>query len=158
MKKFLTLLASLAVCLAAGWVGSLFTTASQINGWYTALRKPGWTPPNWLFVPVWTLLFILMGLALYLVIRHTHSRRRRWLALILFGLQLALNILWSILFFGQRHVLLALGELLILWLAIVATVLSFYGINRRAAYLLLPYLLWVSFAAFLNGAIYWLNR
>lgn len=153
-KQDLGLLAvALALPQAAGLLGSVFT-ASAIPTWYTTLVRPEIAPPNWVFAPVWTTLFLLMGIALFLVWRST-SRKR--VAMVLFFVQLALNVLWSVLFFGLHSVSLALVGVGVLWVAIAATAVAFYKISRTAAWLLLPYLLWVSFAAFLNYRFWVLN-
>ena len=152
---FLKLLVSIAVCLLAGSLGSIFTTPA-ISGWYTTLNKPSFNPPNWLFAPVWTTLFILMGIALFLVWRQ--GVKGSGVALIFFAVQLIFNILWSFLFFKLQSPHYALLEIIALWLLIAITLLKFLKISNAAGLLLLPYLLWVSFAAFLNFSIYQLNK
>ncbi len=148
----------LIICLAtpqlAGAVGSLFTM-SAIPTWYATLTKPYLAPPNWVFGPVWTLLFLLMGIAAFLVWRTGLERKDTRVALAVFMGQLALNVLWSVLFFGMRSLGGAFVELVILWAAILATILVFARISRTAAWLLVPYLAWVSFAGYLNFS-YWL--
>ncbi len=141
---------------AAAAVGSLFTTPA-IPGWYESLRKPAWTPPNWLFGPVWTLLYLAMGTAAWLVWRERGFAGAR-LALIVFFAQLVLNALWSILFFGLRSPGAALAEIVFLWAAIFATMAAFWRVSRPAGWLFVPYLWWVTFAMFLNHAIWRLNR
>lgn len=146
----------LALCLllpqAAGAVGALFTTPN-IPTWYATLPKPALAPPNWVFGPVWTTLFLLMGIAAYLLWRRGLSRPGARLALSLFLVQLGLNVLWSALFFGMRNPAAAFSEIIVLWLAIAATIAAFYRVSRTAAALLVPYLLWVSFASYLNFGI-----
>lgn len=149
------LLAFLTVCLAAGGIGSV-ATISQIPTWYATLQKPSWTPPSWLFGPVWTTLYLMMGLAAWLVWRQEPSSRSR--PLLLFWLQLALNTLWSFLFFACESPGLGFAEIILLWLAIAATIVAFRTYSVPAALLLLPYLGWVSFASFLNFTIWRLNR
>lgn len=147
----LLLLAVVAVMAIGGW-----TTAEAIPQWYEGLSKPSWTPPNWLFGPVWTVLYILMAIAAWLVWR----RRRNGnvgTAMGAWWVQLALNLLWTLLFFGLRQPLWALVEIVLLWLAILLTLVLFNRIRRLAAALLLPYLLWVSYAASLNAGIVALN-
>ncbi len=169
IKHPIKLFVSLLLPQLAGGIGALFTS-SRIPTWYAALEKPALNPPSWVFGPVWTLLFILMGVAAFLVWRRlpgsgirkqiykfTGMHNHITMALALFLFQLFLNTLWSILFFGLQSPGLALLEIAALWLAIVATMLSFYRISRVAAYLLIPYLLWVSFASYLNYAIWSLN-
>ena len=146
MKK---LLYAIIICQLAGLIGSVFTDTGM---WYQNLVKPFFQPPNYLFGIVWPILFLLMGIALYLV-----WDRRNICALRLFGLQLVLNILWSALFFGLKQPILALIEIFVLWYFILLTTKEFYKINKTAGYLLVPYLLWVSFAIALNLAIVILN-
>lgn len=153
--NILKLLSAIALCQLAGFIGSWFTTPA-IRSWYVFLEKPDFNPPNWLFAPVWTLLFILMAISLYLVWQSTAKKKTQ--ALIIFYLQLGLNIIWSVIFFGLKNPGLAFGEILFLWLLILLTITSFYKINKTSAYLLTPYLVWVSFAAFLNFLIWNLNR
>jgi benzodiazapine receptor len=142
---------AILICEAAGLIGTIFTSDS-ISTWYTTITKPSFNPPNWIFGPVWTTLFALMGVALYLVWK---QRNRK--ALYIFGAQLVLNILWSVIFFGLHSPMWAFVEIVILWLMILWTILTFYKINKVAAYLLVPYILWVSFASVLNFAIWRLN-
>lgn len=146
------LVASLALPQLAGGIGALFTSPA-IAGWYSQLAKPGFTPPSWLFGPAWTTLFALMGVALFLVWRRRASRHLAQAAYVTFGVQLGLNVLWSVLFFGLRQPLWAFGEIAVLWLAILATILTFRRIRPLAAWLLIPYLAWVTFASCLNYAI-----
>jgi len=163
-----------------GFIGSIFTTPS-IPTWYASLQKPDFVPPNWLFAPVWTFLFLLMGISLYLVwaknwnIQVSENKmptRKAWNpiseklwsgswreenAIAIFSLQLALNILWSVIFFGLKMPGPAFFEILMLWVTIVYTIINFYRVSKVSAYILVPYLLWVSFAAFLNFSIWQLN-
>ena len=143
-------------CQAAGMVGALFTSPA-IPKWYANLHKPAFNPPNWIFAPVWTFLFLLMGISVFLVWNKIGEDKKVKTALSVFILQLALNTLWSILFFGLRSPLYAFGEIIILWLAILVTILNFYRISKAAAFMLLPYILWVSFAVILNFVIVILN-
>jgi len=147
------LIVSIAIPLIAAGIGSFFTTKS-IPNWYAALQKPAFNPPNWIFGPVWTILFIMMGIALYLV---WTSGKANNAALWIFGIQLGLNVLWSILFFGMQSPLWAFVDIIALWLAILATIISFYSVSAIASYLLIPYILWVSFATILNWKIMVLN-
>lgn len=143
------------VCFGVAWAASQFITP-EIGGWYARLRKPAWTPPNWLFGPVWTALYLSMGVAAWLV-----WRGRGWagarLPLSLFAAQLALNGLWSIIFFGLHRTGAAFAEIILLWCAIAATLASFRRASPPAAALMLPYLLWVTYAAALNLAIWRMN-
>lgn len=142
---------------SAGIIGSVFT-APAIPGWYADLTKPALNPPAWVFGPVWTTLFALMGVAAFLVWKKGLDRKDARIALCLFIIQLVLNTLWSIIFFGLHSLGGALIEIIFLWLAILATIISFFNISKTAAWLLVPYLLWVSFATYLNAAIWVLNR
>lgn len=146
---------SLAVCLAAGGLGSLATSA-KIPTWYATLAKPAWNPPNWVFGPVWTTLYVLMAIAAFLVWqRRGHPAARRGLQW--FAAQLALNTLWSFLFFGLESPGLAMLEIVALWAAIAVTIAHFRQVSMPAAWMLAPYLGWVSFASGLNFAIWRLN-
>jgi translocator protein len=142
------------VCFLAAGLGSLFTMVS-LGGWYTALVKPSWNPPSWLFGPVWTALYAMMAVAGWLVWRQGGPGGR--LALQLFAVQLVLNVGWSAVFFGLQMPGLAFAEILALWVAIAATLRTSWRVSRPAGILLVPYLLWVSFAAVLNFAIWRLN-
>ncbi len=156
MKNLIKLILAVLLSLMAGVVGSFFTFSS-IEDWYQFLEKPILNPPNWVFGPVWTLLYILMGVALFLVWKKGWENKSVKLAMVLFFLQLGLNALWSILFFGFQNPFLAFVEIVILWLLIVITMENFYQISKLAMYLLIPYLLWVSFASYLNASIWLLN-
>jgi len=153
MKK---LFISILICLFAGFIGSFFTS-SAIPTWYTTLQKPFFAPPNWVFFPVWTSLFIMMGISLFLVLQKGWEDKKVKTAIYVFAIQLVLNALWSVAFFGFKSPLLGLMEIIILWVAIAATILSFMKVSRTAAYLLIPYIIWVSFAAILNFSIWGLN-
>jgi len=150
------IIVSVLICQGVGAVGSIFTSPA-ISTWYAILQKPSFNPPNWIFAPVWTILFLLMGISLYLIWSKGWADKRVKIALFIFGIQLVLNILWSFLFFGLQSPLYAFIEIIILWLAILLTIISFYRISKPAAYLLLPYILWVSFASILNFSIMILN-
>lgn len=143
------------ICFAAAAVGGYFTSTS-VRTWYQEISKPAWNPPEWLFGPVWTVLFAMMGVALWLVWRAAGWQDARW-ALIVFGIQLVLNATWSGLFFGARNPGLAFAEVLLLWCAIVASITAFWPHSRVAAALLIPYLAWSTFAVCLNFAIWRLN-
>ena len=155
--SLLKLLASLAVVLAAGGIGSL-ATMRAIPTWYQTLTKPPFSPPGWLFGPAWTLLYLLMAVAAWLVWKQGMGAAGVKLALAVFLAQLVLNALWSIFFFGLRSPLAGLVDIVILWLAILATIVLFFRVSVPAGILLLPYIAWVSFAAVLNAAILRLNR
>lgn len=153
----LKLTASIIVCQLAGIVGSLFTTPA-IPTWYQTLNKPFFTPPGWVFGPVWITLYLLMGISLFLVWRRTGQDPRARGSMILFFIQLGLNGFWSVAFFGLRSPFFGLVVILLLWIAIVLTLQQFYKISQKGALLLLPYLLWVSFALVLNISLWVLNR
>lgn len=154
---FFRLAACILVCQAAGIAGSFFTVSS-LGSWYAELVKPAFNPPGWIFGPVWTVLYTLMGVAAWLVWRRGDlSSPPIRSALVLFALQLLLNAAWSVLFFGLRSPGLALVDICALWFAIVATTWAFRPLSAWAAGLMLPYLGWVSFALVLNAAIWRLN-
>lgn len=156
------IICSLLLCLAAGGIGSFFT-ADAIPTWYAGLTKPYFNPPNWIFGPVWTTLYIMMGFALYRVWQKklTHDKKTKIpskkKAIIVFLIQLLINTLWSILFFGLQNPFVALLGIIVLWKFILYTIIDFYKIDQRAAWLLVPYLGWVTFAAILNFYIWKLN-
>lgn len=150
------LIITVAICLVAGVIGSFFT-APNIPTWYADLNKPWFTPPSWVFGPVWTILYILMGVSLFLVLRVGWERRDVQIGTAVFGIQLVLNILWSYLFFGLRSPLYGLIGIVALWIAILATIIWFFRISHPAAILLVPYIAWVSIATALNYSIYVLN-
>ena len=154
-KVFKFLLAVL-ICQAAGGIGSIFTTPA-VSSWYAGIKKPSFNPPNWIFGPVWIFLFLLMGVSLYLVWRAGWQQKEVKVAIIVFSAQLVLNIVWSLLFFGLKSPLAAFVEIIILWLAILLTIVKFCKISPVAGLLLLPYIFWVTFAAFLNFSIWRLN-
>ena len=156
LNNFLKLVIAIVVSELAGVIGSVFTISS-IPTWYSTLQKPSFSPPNWIFGPAWTTLYFFMGVAAFLVWRHGVERKEVKTALAIFGGQLALNTLWSIIFFGLHNPFWAFVEIIILWLAILLTIVSFYKVSKTAAYLLLPYILWVSFASVLNFSILVLN-
>lgn len=179
-NKIIKFIISILICQGAGIIGSFFTTPA-ISTWYVSLIKPAFTPPNWLFAPVWTTLFLLMGISLYLVwsknwniqVSETKGERKQawnpiseklwsgsWReenALAIFVFQLVLNILWSVIFFGLKLPSLAFIEIMMLWVAILYTIINFYRISKWASYLLIPYLLWVTLASALNLSIVMLN-
>ena len=155
-KDVIKLIVSIAVPLLAGGVGAVATTPA-ISTWYATLNKPWFTPPDWLFGPVWTLLYILMGLALFLVWRSPKSRTRD-IGIALFAVQLAVNVVWSFAFFGLENTLYGVLTIIPLWVLIAATIFQFYKVSKGAAFLMVPYILWVSIATALNTAVYLLNR
>lgn len=157
MNKITKLILCIAGPLLIGFAGSLFTIEA-IPVWYASLQKPNWNPPNWLFGPVWTTLYILMGIAAYLVWKTiTASAFKKW-GLLLYSLQLVLNLFWSYLFFTRHQLGTALIEIVVLWLTILCTIIAFSKVNKTAAWLLVPYISWVSFATILNYTIWQLNQ
>ncbi len=155
MKNIYKLIISLAIPLLVGYLGSLFTSTS-VNSWYLTLKKPSFNPPNWIFAPVWTSLFILIGLSFYLIWRKGYSKERR-AAFFIYFIQLSFNLLWSFFFFGLKSPFLGLLDIVVLLIFILINIYLFYKISKASAYLLLPYLLWVSFASILNFYIFVLN-
>jgi benzodiazapine receptor len=151
MKFFLSLLIPIAVGAFAG-----FAMTYNIDSWYATLSKPYFNPPNWIFAPVWTSLNILMGIALYLIWKKPDSKNRRS-AMLLFFVQLLLNFLWSFIFFYFHAIAAALFDISILWLALFLTIILFSRLSKTAAWLLVPYIIWVSFATILNVYIFNLN-
>jgi benzodiazapine receptor len=157
MKKALTIVLFVAACELAGIIGSVFTMPS-IPGWYAGLVKPSFNPPNGVFGPVWTTLYALMGLAAWMVYDKRAKSPASRKALAVFVAQLIFNVLWSIAFFGAHQILGAFVVIVALWVLIAGTIRLFWKISKPAGLLLGPYLLWVSFAAVLNAALYVLNR
>lgn len=166
-NNFFKLIIAVGISELAGIIGSFFTI-SAIPTWYAELMKPALNPPAWVFGPVWTTLYALMGIAVFLVyikdektvlseVEGRRLKRKKRVALTLFGVQLFLNAIWSIIFFGFQSPDWALVDIVALWLAIVWTIIVFYKISKPAAYLLVPYLFWVSFASYLNYSIWILN-
>jgi benzodiazapine receptor len=156
IQSYPKLAAAILFCLIIGSIGSLVTITGS-GSWYSALQKPFFAPPNWVFAPVWITLFVLMGIALYLIWESGTERREVKIALGIFGVQFALNVIWSFLFFGLESPILGLVDILLLWVMIVMTIRAFYRVKKSAAYLLIPYIVWVTIASALNGAIYLLN-
>ena len=158
MNKLTKILTVVVTCVAIGYLSGTVTQESILT-WYPSLIKPSFNPPNWIFGPVWSMLYIMMGVAAGLVWdRMEYEKETVKNALIIFAIQLTLNALWSYLFFGLRNPMVAGIEIILLWLMIFETYTQFVKINKIAGYLLLPYLAWVSFATVLNGSIWWLNR
>ncbi|MGZ7199930.1 MAG: TspO/MBR family protein [Halobacteriota archaeon] len=158
MKRvdLIKLIVSLAVPLLVG-SGSAVWTINSIPTWYTSLNKPWWNPPNVVFGPVWTTLYILMGVALFLVWR-TPRDRTRDIGIGLFAAQLAANVSWTFAFFGLQNALYGILVIVPLWILIAATIYQFYNVEKWASYLLVPYIVWVSIATALNVSVYLLNR
>jgi len=157
MYTFIKLFFAIIICEGVGLIGSIFTFNS-VNTWYTTLNKPFFNPPPWIFGPVWTTLYFLMGVAAFLVWKKGLKNKKIKRALTYFSIQLFLNFLWSALFFGLHNPLLGLLDIVLLFISIILTIIIFYKISKAASYLLIPYLLWVSFATLLNFSIVLLNH
>ncbi len=150
------LIISILIPLLVGTTAGLFTS-SGVNGWYAAANKPWFNPPNWIFAPVWTTLYVLMGIALFLVWRSDAAAGIKKTAITLFAVQLVLNFFWSLIFFKLQQPGWAFAEIILMWLMILITILWFGKISATAAWLLVPYICWVSFASVLNYSIWRLN-
>ncbi len=155
-NNILIFISSIVICQMAGIIGSIFTTPA-IPTWYANINKPTFRPPNWVFAPVWTTLFLLMGIALFLIWKKGPEKKENRIAFSVFIIQLILNTLWSVLFFGLKSPFAAFIEIIFLWAAILASIILFFRISRLAGALLIPYILWVSFASVLNFSIWRLN-
>jgi benzodiazapine receptor len=147
----------IGLCFVFAFAGSTFTPVPGSEWYYHVLNKPSWNPPDWLFPPAWSLLFLLMGTALYLVVQQSSEKTTIRVPLIVFGVQLLLNLGWSAAFFGLHSPLLALMVIVLLWLAILLTIVKFKAVSPLSGYLLIPYLMWVTFASVLNFTIWRLN-
>lgn len=157
MLRIRTLAVFLILCLGIGMLGGVVTRPA-IEGWYAGLTKPSWTPPAWIFGPVWTVLYVLIGVAGWRIWIRRASSPAKWLVLRLFAAQLLLNAIWSPLFFGLREPFLALVDIAGLWVMVLLCWNAMRTADALASWLFVPYLLWVSFAASLNAAIWWMNR
>jgi translocator protein len=157
LRSLFALVIAIIIPLLVGGIGGI-ATARAIPTWYQQLEKPAWNPPEWIFGPVWTVLYLMMGVASWLVWRHGWEVPRVRLALGVFAVQLLFNLLWSLIFFGWQRIGLALLEITLLWALVGITTLRFFSLSPLAGLLLFPYWLWTSFAAALNAAIWWLNR
>jgi translocator protein len=158
MQKNLRIAAIVMTCLAVGYFSSL-VTRDNIPTWYAGIKKPFFNPPNWLFAPVWTLLYIMMGIAAGRVWNKVDTDQQNVKkAMYFFLLQLALNALWSFIFFGLHNLLLSFVEIVLLWLLIYETIIQFKKVDTLASKLLIPYLVWVSYATVLTASVWYLNR
>lgn len=158
MTQAFRIIGMVLLCLAVGYLGSKITVES-VQTWYPTLEKPSFNPPNWLFAPVWTTLYIIMGIAGGIVWNKiTIDEKSVKRGMTFFFAQLGLNLLWSYLFFGLQNPLLGLINIILLWLFIYETMAQFNKVSKTATYLFIPYMLWVSFATILNASIWWLNR
>ncbi|MEO6670065.1 MAG: TspO/MBR family protein [Ferruginibacter sp.] len=156
MKSYLKLIISLGIPLLVGAISGYFT-AGSVNGWFTTIQKPSFNPPNWIFAPVWTTLYILMGLAFYIVWKANVETKLKKIAILFYSIQLVLNFLWSFIFFGCQQPGWALADIILLLAMILLTTLWFERISVSAAWLMAPYICWVSFATVLNYHIWKLN-
>ena len=158
LSRTFKIIVMIVTCVVIGAIAGLLTQKG-VDTWYTTVQKPTFNPPNWVFAPVWSTLYVMMGIAAGLV-WHEMDRQRETVrkGLTFFAIQLALNALWSFIFFGLHNPFLALLEIILLWLMIYETFVQFNKVNKIAGMLLIPYLLWVTFATLLNAAIWWLNR
>jgi benzodiazapine receptor len=156
VRDIVRLIVSIVVSQLAGSLGAIFTTPA-IPTWYASLNKPAFSPPNWVFFPVWTTLYTLMGIAAFLVWRKGLDQRRVRAALTIFAVQLILNVAWSVIFFGLYSLFGAVIAIILLWIAILANIVAFWRISKAAGALLIPYILWVSFAGILNVSVWMLN-
>lgn len=155
MKATFKLVACILLTMSIGGLSG-YATIDGVTGWYTTLNKPSFNPPNYLFGPVWSLLYLLMGVSLFLILKAEKSPARNK-AIAAFTIQLVLNFFWSIIFFRFHAVGIALAEIVLMWVAILRMIVAFYRINKPASLLQIPYIAWVSFASFLNAAIFYLN-
>ena len=157
MAKIGKLICSISVCLLTGFLGS-FATRNSITTWYAQLSRPSFIPPDWTFGVVWPALYVMMGISAFLVWNVGINKRQVKVALSVFALQLALNGLWTPIFFGLHLIGVALVEIVMMWAAILLTIFTFWKVSKPAGLLLLPYILWVSFAVVLNASLFLLNR
>ncbi|MFC1984526.1 TspO/MBR family protein [Chloroflexota bacterium] len=157
LNSIVKLIVSIVACFAAAVIGSLFTFKA-IPAWYAGLKKPRYTPPNWAFGPVWTTLYVLMGISVFLVWQNGLAINDVLLAFTLFWIQLVFNALWSIIFFGMKSKGGGVIIIITLWLIILATIIASFQVSGWAGALLIPYIIWVSIASYLNIGIWWLNR
>lgn len=158
LSRTFKILVMIITCVVIGTISGLVTRDS-VDTWYPMINKPSFNPPNWIFAPVWTTLYVMMGIAAGLVWDRIELQKETVKkGLMFFAIQLALNALWSYLFFGLHNPMLALIEIVLLWLMIYETFVQFNKVNKIAGYLFIPYLFWVTFALVLNASIYWLNR
>ena len=157
MKNYLKFIASVLGVELIGILGSFFTSGS-IPTWFSSLTKPSFNPPSWIFGPVWTILYAMIGVSLYLILTSKAKTSLKTKAYWIFGIQLFFNFIWSIVFFGMHQILGAFAVIALLWIFIILNILAFYKISNPAGYLLIPYWIWVSFASILNFSIWWLNK
>lgn len=157
MNNIAKLAISIAIPIAIGATAGFFTVTG-VESWYQTIQKPSWNPPSWVFGPVWTTLYIMMGIALFLIWKSGANDSLKRTAIGLFAVQLVLNFFWSFIFFDQQQPGWALAEIIVMWFAILITIFAFAKVNKTAAWLLVPYISWVSFATILNYTIWKLNN
>lgn len=157
MSNIVKAIIAIAIPLMVGATSGFFTI-SGVESWYQTIQKPSWNPPNWIFGPVWTTLYVMMGIALFLVWKEDTSEELKKIAIALFAVQLTLNFFWSFIFFNQQQPGWALVEIIAMWFFLLLTIFAFAQVNKTAAWLLVPYISWVSFATILNYTIWQLNR
>ncbi|OSZ80166.1 hypothetical protein CAP36_02615 [Chitinophagaceae bacterium IBVUCB2] len=157
MSNTLKLIISIAIPLLVGGISGFFTDTG-VGSWYQTINKPSWNPPGWIFGPVWTTLYVMMGIAMYLVWKKEASAILKKTALSLFAIQLVLNFFWSFIFFNQQQIGWALVEIIAMWVFILLTIFAFANVSKTAAWLLVPYISWVSFATILTYTIWQLNK
>ena len=157
MSNIVKAIIAIALPLMVGATSGFFTVTG-VESWYQTIQKPSWNPPNWIFGPVWTTLYIMMGVALFLVWKEDTSEELKKIAFTLFAIQLILNFFWSFIFFNPQQPGWALVEIIAMWVFILLTIFAFAQVNKTAAWLLVPYISWVSFATILNYTIWQLNR
>ena len=156
MKNLLKLIGLIFICFLPGIVGGFFT-ANNLYPWFSLLTKPSFNPPSWIFSPVWTVLYTLMGISLFLFLKADNFKNKT-IGVVFFAIQLVLNGLWSIVFFGLHQLLLAFVVIMALLVFIILSIIEFYKVSKPAAYILIPYLIWASFASVLNISLYLLNK
>ena len=156
MNNSIKLIIAIAIPVAVGAISGFFT-ATGVESWFQTITKPSWNPPSWIFAPVWTTLYIMMGVALFLVWKSDSSDILKKTAITLLTIQLVLNFFWSFIFFDQHQIGWALVEIIAMWIFILLTIFAFGNISKLAAWLLVPYISWVSFATILNYTIWKLN-
>ncbi len=157
MNNTVKLIISIVIPVTIGATAGFFTITG-VDSWYQTINKPSWNPPNWIFGPVWTTLYVMMGVALFFVWKSDVREALKKTAITLFAVQLVLNFLWSFIFFNQQQPGWALVEIVMMWIAILLTIFAFAKIDKTAAWLLVPYISWVSFATILNYTIWQLNK
>ena len=150
------LIISILIVFLAGAVGTVYTL-KEITTWYVNIPKPSWTPPNWAFGPIWSTLYVLMGISLFLIWREGLNRKEVKIAIGVFAVQLMVNVVWSLIFFGTHNIAGGLVLVILLWITILVNIFVFYRISKPAGIILIPYLIWVTIAGYLNYSVYLLS-